>query len=432
MNESDRSWLHGITIFICACLVGVTAVLPWWHTIDAPEPIYAKICRVLAACSALMLLVAVFRPSLRPGSLVIAAVAAMLLPVFVLQIVATRDSAAIEQVIRQDNQAHWLLYTVRQDEVMPYVPWAAPSQKSIPDVFSNAYTALDALETSSYFTQAGWFISVFSGIVLFTTACVLYGSQVSVLIRRCRGVGLVALAIVITLFYGHLLISYLHWNRGRAAVAQGDYTAAIAEYHTAATWDPRWNDDLLYHVELGRLYGRAGSSDDQDYWAYTADSYTKSQDYELAYGIYRDHVTNPKRDGAMLVRYVNALLHMGIAQFNAGRTTLAVRYWQMAVDVDPSNVQALYFLGIGQSRLADYAHAVRTWKSLIRVNESVGMFRLKSFTTRDYRKPITSVAWNNMAWCYYQLRDYDMAMACRFNSTVQGQTHPEAFPDPPG
>jgi tetratricopeptide (TPR) repeat protein len=429
---ADYPTSRGSTIlFLAAALaVGIVAALPWWHTIDAPEPVYVKGARFFLLVCAICLALAAVRPQFRPASILAAGAACLLLPVLILLVVATRDPSSVERVIRQDDQAHWLLTTVRQDEDMPYVPWTDPTHKSIVDVFSNAYTVLDAVETASFFTQTGWFASLAIGFMIVIGGGAYYARPILRILARRRAAIALACAVAIVFLYGHLTMAYYFWNSARMETAGGNYKAALADYRSAAIWDPRWNDDILYHVELGRLYGRLGMRDQQDYWASVADAYTKAQDYSRAYALYVEHVRSAASDGAMRVRFVNAVLHQGLIDFNAGRQGLAVQEWQTAAALDPTDIQTLYYLAIAQSKMGDYGDSIKTWKSVVRMNESVGMFRIKWFTTRDYRKPITSIAWNNMAWCYFQLHDYRSAMDCHFNSTVQGKTDPAVFADP--
>lgn len=406
-----------MSLFIVGALLVAAAAAPkWWHTIDAPEPFYVKLIRASIFACAVFLGVAAFLPRFRATSVLTAALACFFAPLLVVTIVETRDPSTMDTVMRQFNQAHWLNYTLRADEQLSYIPWSDPTFKTIPDVFSNGYTLLDGIEAVAFNAGMGWYICWVDAGLLLITVGVMYGPEARSFLKRQRAAIAAVAAGAFLIFFGPLAIAYMYWNHGRAQEAAGNYAAALVDFRQVVRWDGRWDSDMLYHLELGRLYSQLGETSEPDYWALVADTYGASKRYAAAYATYRDHVEDPDVDGAMRTRYVNALLHRAVLDFNNRRYGLATDECRRASLIDPTDLQADYYLGISQNKIGDYIGAIDTWKSVVRMNEGIGMFHMKLFCNSDYRKSITSRAWIFMGWGYYQIHDYQSALNCRYNS----------------
>lgn len=430
MNRVAGKSRSEFALFIAAglALLGAGA-LHWWHVIGHDEPGYVKASRVLVALCGVMLVIAAFVPRMRPSSLPIAGLVALLLPLLVVQYIVTRDPLTMDYVDMQTRQADWLLESLNRTEDEPYIPWVEPDTISAVPNRSSIYNVMDGFESAPVFSGMGWFASLIFGICIFTFACLLYGPLIAAFVARRRGI-LVAVAVAgIVFFYGGPSIAYLCWNRARAAGAAGDYASAVYYDRLVAKFDPRWSYDTLFQYETGRFYGHLGLTQEPDYWLFVADTLVSSGHYQQAVDVYVDRLGGETLSRTGTTRYVHALILTGAVNFRQARYAQAADLWRQAVSKDPDDVEALYFYAFGLTKLGRYSEAVPVWKSLIAKNESVGLYRYKYFANRKYRKQISSRSWNMLAWCYFQLHDYDSAMHCRFNSMQAGKTDVTSLPD---
>jgi len=400
----------------------------WWHVIGQGEPSYVKLSRVLVVLGGLVVVVASFFPRLQSRALPVAGVIAVLLPILMIQYIVTRDPLTMDRVDMQTRQANWLLICLQHTEDLPYVPWVEPKVTTASANRANVYNIFDGFETIPVFAKGGWYLSILAGVVVIVIALFLYGPEIRRSVFRYRWGIAVAVVAMTVFFYAGPFAAFLYWNRARAAGAQGDYARAIYYDQQIPKVDPRWNYDMLYHGEIGRMYGHLGLTREPDYWMFVADGMMKGGKYKAAMMVYQRHFGSDMSRGVKM-RYIHTLVVLGAQDFRLQRVGEAVDLWRRAASLDPTNIEALYFEAFGLTKVGRYGEAVPVWKALIGANESVGMYRMKYFANRRYRKQITSRAWNLLSWCYFQLGDYSSAIHCRYNSLQAGPTEVKALPD---
>ncbi len=418
---------------VCFLLAGLLLLLgavgfPWWHVINSPEPGYVRGCRLLSLLFAALTLIALLRPARRTGLLMVGGLSAVALPLLVLLTITTLDAPSISAAVHQTNQAGRLIIALAHTDVNPQVAWTNQRGMGATAIVRNDYTLVDALETASFFAKPGWYVGLIGGLLLLIAAWLGEPQQARRWLFRRRWLFAGTAVVLGLLVFGRLAVANYYWNRGREAQARADYAAALYDYRKAMQWDRRQDYDLAFHFELGRLYGRLGMTDEPDYWASIGEVYLNTNLIKMGYEIFRRNILNPYANPALRVRYANTLLKMGEVDYLSKLPGSAINRWQRAIEVDPDNVEIMYALGLGYTRVGNYPRAIHWWRELIRANESVGLFRIKYVASFTYRKVITARAWSFMSWCYYQQHDYATAMQCAAFSTQQGSSNPDATP----
>lgn len=409
------------------CLIASVAI-PWWRLIDEREPLYITGLRGLSLLWIALTLLALFPSRRRAERLLMAGLGALLVPLLLLFVIVLLDPRAISTAVHETNQAERLINTITRTDINPQVAWMPQRYMRANQLLRNDYTLFDGLETASYFAKAGWYASVAAGALLLVSAWIVSSFTVRRCLRRWVPAGL-ALALFVVLMFARPLIGYYHWNRARAAQQRGEYAESLVSYRRAAAWDPRLDYDLLFHFELGRLYSHLKMKSEPDYWAAVGDMYSQSSQYKFAYEAYRRNIADPFANPALPARYANLLLRAGVADHTAGRPGTALQKWRAALHIQPENVEILYHVAIACTQIGDYTEAIRCWRNLIRINDSVGLFRIKFVAAQVYRKVITARAWSYLSWCYYRQNNYEMALRCRANSLQQGSVPLDSIPN---
>jgi tetratricopeptide (TPR) repeat protein len=227
----------------------------------------------------------------------------------------------------------------------------------------------------------------------------------------------------IPLGVGHL---YYHW--GHEAESQGDYSRALMMFNNAIGWDKRLDYDYAFHYDLGRMYGRAGMTEQPDYWAAIADTYesTGGKDpiqVETGYNIYRTQIRNVNCNPAMAPRMANAYLREANTSFDRGNDLQAIELLRQALIIDPTNIEVRWAFATALTSQGAFAEAERQWKEIIRENVIAGLLKSKFVVTLTYRKTLTARAWSGLAWCYFATGNTNSAAAAKFNATEVGSSY---------
>ncbi len=415
------------------CLLGAIFLLfggafTWWHVINTPEPFYVHACRLLSFGLAVGALAALVLPGRRTGLFLGIGITATLLPVLILLVITVLDSSAIRDSVHQMDQVRQLLKDVSMTETNIQIPWLESRELRLNTVMQNDYTLIDAIETAASFAKSGFYCSIIGGLLLLISAWVWNGPAAKNWMVQKRGMIFAAAIIILIGLFGRTCIAFYYWNTARSATARGEYAHALQQYDQMVKWDQRFNDDIVYHFERGRIYGLLGLENQQEYWAYVGDTYATTQKYTKAYAIYREHITNPYAVGALRYRYAYVLGKRGMDCYRIKLYGLATSYWQQAYKLDSNNLEIMYPLAMCYTKTGNYAAAIHLFKRVITFNEEVGLTRSKLFGSFVYRKPLSSRSWNSMAWCYYKLNYPEAAMQCLQNAILPGSPDPKSVP----
>ena len=402
---------------MAAVLLAASAGLHWWHTTDAPEPIYALCCRSLMAMLAISAIFAFFVPSVRTQVLVIAGYAALLTPCLLILSIATMDSKGVSHAVVETTQAYRLIRFTQYLDINPGIPWTEEREVLAMSVVRDDYTLTDALESVLHYTVGGWYLAVVAGLVLIIAAWAGDVTAVKTFLVRWRVLLFAAPAAYILFAFTGPMLGYLYYTRGVDAQSRGNNPIALADLATAKRWDPRLAYDDGYNFDLGRIYAADGDTDRPEYWAFVGDVYLNSgnADRGLGYAAYA-HIPLTCSNPSVRVRYANDLLRKGADEYEGGDIGSAAETWNAGLMLDPTDLELRYAVALAYTEERNYPLAVSTWLSLIKSNDGVGLYRLRFVTSYTFRNVISAHAWANIAWCCYQEGDLARATVAKEHS----------------
>jgi tetratricopeptide (TPR) repeat protein len=111
------------------------------------------------------------------------------------------------------------------------------------------------------------------------------------------------------------------------------------------------------------------------------------------------------------------------------RPAYAVSIWQDGYRVDPDNLELVYGLALGETRIGQYGNAITYWRQVLNDIDGIGIFRSKFTTSALYIRQISAHAWSAMGWCYFNLGEYDTAKQCMDNSTKTSAVDSDSVTD---
>jgi len=396
------------------------AIGGWWHVIGTPEPHYILFLRLASATMAVVALAGFWSGGRRASLWLLSGAAAALLPLLLTLWIAVYDPGSMTKAVAQVKQARRLMDVVENSDRALEADWFDGRLYSPAAVLRNDYTLADGMETVLFFARGGWYLSVAGGVLLL---CATWGGEAArarALLVRYRtwvlgGAGIVLAVAVVPIGVGHY-----YWNRARADQAAARDSAALANYQRAAFWDRRFRYDIMFHMELGKLYYALGRRSEPDCIALLADMDAAAGLNEQAYLLYRRTYQGASDEPTARMRYANTLLRAASEDFLAGRFQAAQDKYTAAGTADPTNIEVVYGTGLLQTKRGDYENAAATWKRLIADVDGIGIFRNKYISSYTFTKPLVARSWGYLGWCYYNLHDYRRAAVCDFGAHNMG------------
>ena len=255
-------------------------------------------------------------------------------------------------------------------------------------------TLLDRITTGWYFLSWGWYLFSMGGVLLcFITLTRLIKMKIEA--RR--------LFLIPLFFSGSLLIllspailSQYHMEKGDRYFARGLYEKTASEYQKARRVYPQVERREDFHELLGKVYYHLNAKYQPEFYLYTGDlllEQRRATEAEFAYQMAIKVGAGKAREMAGK-RLAWLYIEKGIREYKLGGVGNAVSLWKEAIQVDPEQMQAHYYLARGYYDLGQYDLAILE-------NQRI----LQSSMT-----PLLSANVNaNIGDCYYKLRDYSKA-----------------------
>jgi tetratricopeptide (TPR) repeat protein len=202
-------------------------------------------------------------------------------------------------------------------------------------------TLLDKLDAGIRYLGLGWYAALISSLLILIVS---YRKQASKSMRwDALGLALTALVVTAGLSAGTLKAEYDRLQ-GDRSLAQGELQKAIALYESAVRWDANLSYNPRYVYSVGAVCYTLSWHDRPEIHIYLGDNlvsvqnfYQASREYEVASALRADFLLARRNR-------VNALITMGLNNYSAKKIYTALWYWQQALQLDPNQIQALFFL----------------------------------------------------------------------------------------
>jgi hypothetical protein len=203
-------------------------------------------------------------------------------------------------------------------------------------------TVVDRLIAAAYFMGLGWWVCLLGGFLLSIggyarggretlrwialTAIVVFGSQ-GVLV--CKGV-----------------VAQYFQDWGNRYMARGQYAEAIGQYEAAQRYDAQLIRSDRLHQYMGEAHYRLGAQSHPSARFYMGVRYAQERNLEAAIAEYllaAQEASGPLMD-ILHQRLAWTYIRIGILQYRRQESGVAVSWWEKALSVDTSQLQAAYFL----------------------------------------------------------------------------------------
>jgi tetratricopeptide (TPR) repeat protein len=206
----------------------------------------------------------------------------------------------------------------------------------------SAETLMDRFMASLYFIDWGWELCLFGSLLILLDGFVR---------DRWKTVRWTVLPLILILgaqailLFNGLVAEYLRM-KGDRDITLGQYMRAIKQYERAQLWNLQLARSERAHLRLGEAYYHLGMPSHPNARFYRGDRYAQQLNFKAALAEYLlvvQEASPPLRE-VIEKRLAWTYVSMGMALFRKGEVGPAIGDWERALDHDPAQVQAVYFL----------------------------------------------------------------------------------------
>lgn len=238
-----------------------------------------------------------------------------------------------------------------------------PPNAGTPPTFSQELaidSPLDRLQATLHFATLGYFCFGFGAIL--SLLSLFRGG------RRFPGVLRVVFFLSLLSAWGFVVLrpyikSQQELDTGGAELAGGRYARALQRYEIAAQLDRNLPLLETYQLALGNCFLLLGKTEEPAYVFRLAHTCLEKREFQAASShLERVLIENPSGIPMELLRRSLAWSHVlhGLFQYRNGLPSLAIALWQKALQADPGQVQAHFFLSRAYSDLGSYEESIRS------------------------------------------------------------------------
>jgi tetratricopeptide (TPR) repeat protein len=230
-------------------------------------------------------------------------------------------------------------------QIMAFSRLYLPANLGVPPTFQALLatdTVADRLVAAAYFMGLGWWACLMGGILLIIAACAIGGRQT---IQWAAFMVMVLLASQGMLMSKGLMAQFVH-DRGNRYMARGQYAEAIPQYESAQHYDPQLSRSAWIHRQLGEAYYQLGDFSHPQARFYVADRYAQEGNPQGAITEYLLATQDASGHLAHIIqrRLAWTYAQLGSMQYRREEQGGAIAWWEKALSVDTSQLQAAYFL----------------------------------------------------------------------------------------
>jgi hypothetical protein len=262
-------------------------------------------------------------------------------------------------------------------------------------------TILDRFYATFHFATFGWYLAIL-GSILQLVAFLKFRT-----IRNIKKFSFFLFLIFIMFYLSVALPPYIaaeyHRNKGDYYLATGMYNKAIEQYELAKRLDYNIAYANNFHTNVGKAYFFMGRTDKADYYLYRADIFIGEGNFPMALFFLKNaQLIEPsisKTVGNSLISW--AYVSFGLLEYKKGMFASAIESWKKALETDPSQVQAYYYLSRAYYDISAYEESIMA-----------GLQFLKLSGDEIMEANVSS----NIADSYYRTKNYGLARVYYLNS----------------
>ncbi|MBI5632841.1 MAG: tetratricopeptide repeat protein [Nitrospirae bacterium] len=263
------------------------------------------------------------------------------------------------------------------------------------DESGSADTVAGRLSAMLHFATLGWYAAIIGSTVL---VGFFAGSAAASSRRRNMLLILFVSSFLLysIIFLAPVLSAEYHRNKGSYYLAAALYGNAVDEYEQARRLDRNITSIRSFHISIGTAYFFMKRTDMADWHIYQASLFFQEDIYPMAVF----HLNNALRIDPSLAERVGssylaaAHINEGLLEYRKGNTAAAIEAWNKALERDPSQIQAYYYLSRAYYDVASYDKSIMT-----------GLTFFTSIQNKQYRANVSA----NIADAYYKMKTFSKA-----------------------
>lgn len=203
-------------------------------------------------------------------------------------------------------------------------------------------TLMERMIAAAYFSGLGWWICAVAGLLLIVGGCASGGC------RTVRWVALMAMVVSGSqgLLVGKGMVAQYFQDSGDRYMARGQYAVAVRQYEAAARYDRQLAGSERLHRSCGEAYYHLGVPSHPQARLYVGDRYARERNPDAAiaeYWLAAQEASGPLTS-ILQHRLAWTYVQLGIVQYGRQESGGAMAWWEKALSIDASQLQAAYFL----------------------------------------------------------------------------------------
>ncbi len=203
-------------------------------------------------------------------------------------------------------------------------------------------TLMERMIAAAYFRGLGWWTCVVAGLLLIIGGCASGGR------RTVRWMALTAMVVSGSqgLLVGKGMVAQYFQDSGHRYLARGQYAVAVQQYETAPRYDRQLAGSERLHRYCGEAYYHLGLPSHPQARLYVGDRYAHQRNPEAAITEYRLAAQEASGPLTRIVQHRLAwtYVQLGIVQYRRQESGGAIAWWEKALSIDASQLQAAYFV----------------------------------------------------------------------------------------
>jgi tetratricopeptide (TPR) repeat protein len=252
-------------------------------------------------------------------------------------------------------------------------------------------TIWDRFSAGWYFLALGWFVFLYGSVLIFVFSVLRMPSGKG---RACLELASVLIALS-SYFLFRPAFGQLELRRAYLSQARGENEKAVQHSYKAIAWDRWYTLGPEVFDRIGQLHDRMGHGGTPEDHLYQAHLLEQRDQEQLAVFEYQ-RAAQEKGPIARVAHQEAArtLIDNGLQLYRQRAVGSAVAQWEQALQEDPLQVQAYFYLTRAYFELAQYRHSVETGQQFIRRVSNVF---------------VVANVYSNLGDSYTQLREFTEA-----------------------
>lgn len=256
-------------------------------------------------------------------------------------------------------------------------------------------TLLNRMDVGRSYLSFGWYAAVIGALMMLISSVYMQGNKSRR--RDATGFAVILLAITAGLCVRPLKAEHDRIH-GDLHLARGEFQKANELYASALQWDKNLIHNPQYFHQLGAANYFLGRRERSETHIYLGDNYTSAQNllqairnYEIAVSLKPDLLLARKK-------LVLALIALGLEDYGKGKIYTALSSWRKALDLDPNQIQAHYFL-------------IKAFLDIHSQDQSKTRAEARMALDKIKHRLVRADIYNLLGDSYYKQRDFVMARA---------------------